>query len=259
MKSTASAVALAALPALTRATKCLVSSEALQERINIEDLLSGSQKLQDFADANDGNRVFGSGGHNATVDWLVESLEATGYYDVVKQPFTELYSAGTADISVDGAPLESNIMTYTPAGSGTGLLVKAANVGCTVEDYPAETEGNIAFIERGTCPFSEKSVAARAAGAIGAIVYNNVPGPISGTLGTPFLDYAPTVGISQEDAAPILEALEAGDVAVDFDVEATTEDRVTYNVIAETKGGDHDNVLILGGHTDSVDAGPGIK
>lgn len=32
-----------------------------------------------------------------------------------------------------------------------------------------------------------------------------------------------------------------------------------YNVIAETKTGDHNNVLMLGAHTDSVEAGPGIN
>lgn len=257
MKTTA-AVALA-LPALVHATKCDVTSESLQARINLEDLLSGSQKLQDIADEADGNRVFGGKGHNATVDWLYESLTKLDYYDVTKQPFTELYAAGTADITVDGEPLEAAIMTYTPAGSGSGSLILASNVGCTAEDYPAETEGNVAFVSRGTCSFSQKSVAARAAGAIGIIIFNNVPGSLSGTLGEPFLDYAPTVGISQEDSVPILEALEAGDVTVEFEVDATVEERLTFNVIAETKEGDHDNVLVLGGHSDSVAAGPGIN
>ena len=32
-----------------------------------------------------------------------------------------------------------------------------------------------------------------------------------------------------------------------------------YNIIADTVGGDHDNVLVLGAHTDSMSAGPGIN
>lgn len=32
-----------------------------------------------------------------------------------------------------------------------------------------------------------------------------------------------------------------------------------YNVVAETKAGDHDNVVFAGAHTDSVEAGPGIN
>jgi acetylornithine deacetylase/succinyl-diaminopimelate desuccinylase-like protein len=67
------------------------------------------------------------------------------------------------------------------------------------------------------------------------------------------------VGISQEDGQALLAKLEAGEVTADFKLEATVEERVTFNVIAETKGGDHDNVLVLGGHSDSVAAGPGIK
>lgn len=35
--------------------------------------------------------------------------------------------------------------------------------------------------------------------------------------------------------------------------------RTTYNVIAETKGGDHSNVLTVGVHTDSAEAGLGIN
>ena len=33
----------------------------------------------------------------------------------------------------------------------------------------------------------------------------------------------------------------------------------TYNVLAETKGGDPDNVVMVGAHLDSVNAGPGIQ
>ncbi|CAI6093440.1 hypothetical protein V2G26_017547 [Clonostachys chloroleuca] len=241
------------------ATADLVDSESLQALINIEDLLAGSQKLQDFADANGGNRVFGSLGHNATVDWLYDTLNSLDYYDVVKQPFTELYSEGTATLKVDGQDVEARILTYTPSGEYTGALVAVEGLGCTADAFPAEVAGKVALLSRGSCSFGEKSVAAKAAGAAGLVIYNNVPGSLAGTLGSPFLDYAPVVSISQEDSVPILEALGAGEVTVDFKVDAVVENRVNYNVIAETKGGDHDNVLILGGHSDSVAAGPGIN
>lgn len=42
-------------------------------------------------------------------------------------------------------------------------------------------------------------------------------------------------------------------------IETIRENRTNYNVIAETKGGDKNNVLMIGGHTDSVYAGPGIN
>ncbi|KAH6893525.1 hypothetical protein B0T10DRAFT_559506 [Thelonectria olida] len=239
--------------------KHYVTSKALQKLVKIEDLLAGSQKLQDFADAHGGNRVFGSAGHNATVDYLYKTLKDTGYYNVVKQPFTEIFSAGTSTVSIDGKEIESGIMTYTPSGSASGTLVAASNLGCSKSDYPAEASGHVVLVSRGECTFATKSINAKAAGALGVIVYNNVEGSLSGTLGAAFGDYAPIVGISQADGATIVAALKEGDVTVDLKVDAVTENRVNFNVIAETKGGDHKNVLVLGGHSDSVAAGPGIN
>lgn len=70
--------------------------------------------------------------------------------------------------------------------------------------------GKIALISRGTCPFALKSTLAKAAGAIGAIVYNNVPNTVvQGTLGGPG-DYVPTFGISQEAGLAFIAALGAG-------------------------------------------------
>lgn len=238
----------------------LVDSESLQDLINIEDLLEGAQALQDIADANGGTRAFGSSGHNATVEYLVKTLEATKYYDVTTQPFTELYAEAEGSIAVNGEEVASQPLTYTPSGSATGApLIQVANLGCEAGDFPAEVKGAIAFVKRGECTFGSKSQNALQAGAAGVIIYNNEEGELNGTLGEPHLEYAPSMGISQEDSVPILAALEAGEVTVDLNIEATLEDRVTFNVLAETKGGDHDNVLVLGGHSDSVPAGPGIK
>lgn len=252
-------MALPALSAASKSCKPIVDSESLQELINIEDLLAGSQVLQDIADANGGHRAFGGGGHNATVDYLYDTLKETGYYDVVKQPFTELYAEASGTIKVNGEEIESTPMTYTPGGSASGSVVHVANLGCSADDFPAEVEGAIALVQRGECPFGDKSLLGHAAGAKAVIIYNNESGELSGTLGEPFGDYAPVMGISKEDGDVILAALENGEVDVDFELDAVIENRVNYNVIAETKGGDHENVLILGGHSDSVPAGPGIN
>lgn len=78
--------------------------------------------------------------------------------------------------------------------------------------------GKIALISRGTCPFALKSTNAGAAGAIGALIYNNVAGPLDGTLGGAG-DYPPTVGISQADGQTILASLKpttTADLEIDF-------------------------------------------
>ena len=256
------ATALAAV-AVSADEKPLVSSKELQDLITTEDLVAGSQVLQDLADAHGGNRAFGGGGHNATADYLFETLSALdGYYDVVKQPFTELYFAGTAELSVVGGDeYPASAFTYTPAGEISGAAVAAvAELGCDVENFPAEVEGKVAIIQRGECPFAQKVTNAKAAGAVAAIIYNNDPdGQIAGTLGQGG-DYVPVVGVTQAAGLELLALLEGdGEPAVDITVDAVTENRTNFNVIAETRGGDKDNVLVLGGHSDSVPAGPGIN
>lgn len=238
----------------------LVSSEELQAAVTLQDLLAGSQKLQDIATANGGNRAFGGGGHNATTEWLYQELLATGYYNVYKQPFTELFSAATVRLSVGGnTSVTGEYMTYGPSGDVTAPIVRVNNLGCDAADYPTEVSGKIALISRGTCTFGEKATKAKAAGAAAAIIYNNLPlQALSGTLGA-VGDYAPTVGVTQEVGNQIIAAIQAGSAQGSVFVETIEEQRVNYNVIAETKGGDHDNVLMIGGHSDSVYAGPGIN
>ncbi|EXJ60451.1 aminopeptidase [Cladophialophora yegresii CBS 114405] len=252
--------ALAASCAATETELPPVTSEALQALISLDGLTSGAQQLQVIADAAGGNRVFGSKGHNDTVYFLYDTLLATGYYDVYLQDFVELFSGGTSSLTVNGEAMEADLFTYDSSGSASADLVAVSNLGCELADYPPESANAVVLISRGECPFAQKASNAAAAGALGALIYNNVPGAISGgTLSEPG-DYAPSLSISQEDGLALLAQVEAGTpVAVELEVNAILENRTTYNVIAETKGGDHDNVIALGAHTDSVEAGPGIN
>ncbi|CAA9964915.1 hypothetical protein CFE70_008041 [Pyrenophora teres f. teres 0-1] len=237
----------------------LVSPDALIKQINLEDLLEGSQQLQTFADAAGGNRAFGGTGHNATTEWLYQTLKATGYYNVYKQPFTDLFTAATTQFTAAGEELDAAYMTYGPSGDVTANVVKVNNLGCNVADFPADVSGQIALILRGTCSFAIKSANAKLAGAAGAVIYNNVPlTALAGTLGG-VGDYTPTVGVTQEVGEGIASKLGNGTVEATLFIDAISENRTNYNVIAETIEGDHDNVLMLGGHTDSVYAGPGIN
>ncbi|KAF4120920.1 Zn-dependent amino- or carboxypeptidase, M28 family [Geosmithia morbida] len=259
MKTSTIVASALALPTVVGA-KPYVTSDKLQEQVKLDNLVASSQKLQDIADENGGHRAFGSTGHNATVDFIYETLSKTGYYDVVKQPFTETYSSADGNLTVDGASVESAPLTYTPSGNATATVVLVNNLGCTGADYPTAVEGAIALISRGECQFSAKSTFAKAAGAVGAIVYNNEEGLVAGTLGSVSGDYAPIVGISKKDGEDLIAKLEVeGEIQATLFVDAVNEERVTYNVLAETKQGDHDNVLVLGGHSDSVPAGPGIN
>lgn len=140
-----------------------------------------------------------------------------------------------------------------------GDLVHIANSGCEESDFPNLT-GKIAFISRGICPFGTKSELAGKAGAIAAVVYNNEKGPLGGTLGTPSPDHVATFGISDSDAAPYLRRLKHKEPvdAIAY-MDAVVNKVTTTNVIAQTTDGDPENCVMLGAHSDSVEAGPGIN
>lgn len=70
-------------------------------------------------------------------------------------------------------------------------------------DFPASVAGNIALIQRGTLTFADKVTNAMNAGAVAAIIYNNVPGDFIGTLGSAG-DWIPAVSVSDTTGASLL-------------------------------------------------------
>lgn len=207
----------------------------MQASISEEALLSKAADLQEIAYATpDRNRVFGSEGYNGTVDWLVSLLSAppySDYYDVSTQSFQAEYSAGNATLFVEDEDQGASLMTYSPSGSVSAPLVQVSNLGCSASDYPADVSGAIALIERGTCEFGLKAAYAGAAGAVGAVIYNNAEGNLSGTLGSvsrPEGTYPPTVGIALEQGEALVGLLAGGEAVVgDLDVVSIIENRTT--------------------------------
>ncbi|KAJ3481389.1 hypothetical protein NLJ89_g12218 [Agrocybe chaxingu] len=190
---------------------------------------------------------------------------STGYYDTELQTFPYLYSQGSATFAANGTDYDTDWFTYGPAGDVSAPLIVVSNLGCEAADYPAAVAGNIALISRGTCEFGHKTALAGAAGAAGAIIYNNAPGSIGGgTLGAisrPDVGpYVPVASLTGVDGSALVATINAGsEVVGNIHVEAVNEERYTSNVFATSKGGDKNNIVVAGGHTDSVPAGPGIN
>lgn len=85
------------------------------------------------------------------------------------------------------------------------------------EDFAGkDVAGKIALIKRGELAFVEKIANAKAAGATGAIVFNQNPGPIGVLLGDSFA-FIPTFSMSKEDGDYIKSLLDANpDLKVNF-------------------------------------------
>ncbi|KAL2070124.1 hypothetical protein VTL71DRAFT_14804 [Oculimacula yallundae] len=258
------ATCVLALPAVEpTGSKGLVESNKLRRLMLRSELLAKAKKLEGFAYATtERNRLIGTPGHNATITWIHDTIAAfPDYYTVSLQPF-DLALGISANLTVNAAPLEVFAVGLSPGGSVGGSLVHIPNLGCEKSDFPADLKGKVVLVFRGTCQSGVKVAYAGAAGAAGAIVYNNVEGNLDGyslqRLSTPEGPYVPTGGISQADGLALIARLDAGET-IDVKLSTVMDVKTTYNVIAETIAGDHDNVIHISGHSDSVAAGPGIN
>ncbi|KAJ3510676.1 hypothetical protein NLJ89_g4538 [Agrocybe chaxingu] len=256
---------LACAQGLRPSRKPLVDSDSLRRTIKGSNLLKHARKFVEFSKLSNGTRVFGSAGHTATTNYIKRVLDATGYYDTELQTFPYLFSTGTASLAANGTTFTTGYLSYAPSGDVTAPLVVVNDLGCNASDYPAAVAGGIALVLRGVCPFGEKVARAGAAGAVGTIVYNNldgsVPGGTLGEISRPEIGpYVPAGTLSGIDGTALVALINSGtEVVGEFHVEAINEERLSSNVFATTKLGDHENVIVAGGHSDSVVAGPGIN
>jgi len=209
---------------------------------------------------------------------VVDRLLAAGYNATV-QPF--LYNTfiqlgpSTLEQTAPGAvtyveDFDYELMTQTVPGSVTAFVTavdldlglgNSSTSGCEVADFVPFPGGNIALIQRGACSFKLKAENAAAAGAVGAIIFNQGntegrKGLITGTLGETYTGGIPVFfatydrGVEWAGTA----GLQMHMIADVFHGQVTT-----YNVFAETQGGDPGNVVMAGAHLDSVSQGPGIN
>ncbi len=249
------------------------SSKKLRTAVTVDKVVGHLTALDAIAEANGNTRSSGTAGHSDSVDYIVEKLTAAGYTPTV-QPFlfpffAELSPAvleqSTPDAVTYGAA-DVATMTYSGAGDVSGMIetvdttgtASATNTsGCEATDFEGFTPGSIALVQRGSCTFATKAANAEAAGAV--VIFNTGvganTGAVAGTLGAPDLVGIPVVGASFAAGNDLIGDAVTGRVAVD----TISENRETYNIIAETATGDPDNVVMVGAHLDSVLAGPGIN
>ncbi|MER7827788.1 M28 family metallopeptidase [Streptomyces sp. NPDC096097] len=227
--------------------------------------------LQSLADYNNGNRAAGSKGHEQSAKYIEAVMKAAGY-KVTRNEFDFVFVETIEEkLTVGGAnerDVPIHLMTYTASSPEGGVTAPVAVApvdadgtnGCEPGDFASGTfTGKIALIKRGGCTFAVKQQNAADAGAVGAVIFNNTAGGLNGTIGDPTLGKIPTGGITQEDGEKLTAEAAAGPVELTLDIRELRENRKTFNVIAETKGGDENNTVFLGSHLDSVAAGPGIN
>ncbi|HUL98706.1 MAG TPA: M28 family metallopeptidase [Mycobacterium sp.] len=241
-------------------------AESLREKVGTDAMFAHLQQLQQIADANGGNRAAGTPGYDASLEYVVKTLRDSGF-DVQTPEFDfRKFEPGPVSLTVNGATVPAQVMEYS-VGTGpdgvTGPLVVAPGPpgdetpGCSASDYDGlPVSGAVILVDRGYCQFSIKEAAAAQRGAVAMIVADNVDEEkISATLGARTDVKIPVIGISKADGAKL--RAQPGPAAIKVDAKLTTIK--ARNVIAQTKTGSTQNVVIAGAHLDSVPEGPGIN
>ncbi len=243
------------------------SVEKLLECVDLAGVRQHQAALQAIADANNGTRVSGSPGYDASADYVVEKMESAGWnvtrQEFQFQTFISLSPSVLERVSPPPAgPVANTIMSYSGSGDVTAAVTALPGPasdptpGCEATDFAGFPAGNIALISRGACTFAIKATNAYAAGAVGVVVYNNIAGDLAGTLGNTFTLDLPVVGITQ--AAGEQLAATPG-LVLHLRTNTLRGTATTSNVLAELPGKNTSNVVMAGAHLDSVNAGPGIN
>jgi Zn-dependent M28 family amino/carboxypeptidase len=268
----------------TQGSPTFEGSKKLRKALTVDGITRRLERLQAIADANDGTRVAGFPGFDQSANYVANVLDRAGW-EVTRQPFDfDFFFEDAPTAFEQTAP---NATTYTEdedyattefSGSGdvTAELVAvdlvlppteepSSTSGCEPTDFDGlDITGKVALIQRGTCAFRDKVDNAAAAGAAAVVLFNEGQegrtDVINGTLESP-LAAIPTVDTSFDLGNELANGALNGPTGTTVHIHTTTHDeiRTAENVIAETPGGDPDNVVMAGAHLDSVLDGPGIN
>src|SRR3954452_10397174 len=255
------------------------SPQKLVDCVNKADLWAHMVKFQQIADANPGadghpSRNSGEPGYKASADYVAAVMRAAGY-DVRLQEYKfHYFSFVGTPVMREESPTPHSFQVGTDfnpgqvAGSTTakvqpagGIIVPATPTpssasGCLASDFAGFMPGNIALIQRGTCTFDEKVANAEAAGASAVVIFNEgnpgrtdvFDGGLEGGEHIPILFTSYSVGTR------LLGQYVAGSGPVmTIDVK-TIEDphRSDWNVIADSRSGNPNKVLVVDGHLDAI-------
>lgn len=119
--------------------------------------------------------------------------------------------ATASGLSVDGSPYLSSAMENAGNANGSAFFMG------TGEAIDNGANGKVCVIDRGNISFVDKVLTCEQSGGIGAVIINNEPGLLYGTLGDTNTTTIPAVGAAFEDRATLI-------ASTNIDVSITASD-----------------------------------
>ena len=225
-----------------------------------------------------GPRITGSENLEDALDWIVDEMKADGFDKVWKQPVKVPHWVRGQESITMNAPVERNLPMLSLGGSiGTpteGITgeVLVVNTFDELEARSEEAAGKIVLFNAKFTTYGQ-TVAYRTQGAIAAAKHGAIASMIASVASysiqsphTGIMYYEdgvkkiPHAAITVEDALLIERLVDRGEtVEVTIKMEAKTLPMATsHNIIAEITGSEYpDELVVLGGHSDSWDVGTG--
>lgn len=236
----------------------------LADAVSIETLDTHLRALQDIADAHGGNRAGGTPGYDASVDYVVKVLRDNGFE--VQTPEYEVFAGaegGRPRLTVNGRDHrvdQASLMITTPPGGVSAVTLRPAQAaGCRSADYGSvSVRGAIAIVDDTGCSVVDKHQAAVDRGAVGLLVVNTADSGSRPGLFPPgyYRQLRIPVGVIDRDTSAALRRTTA---PVRLVLDNRPVMKKSRNVLAQTKTGSTENVVMIGAHLDSSAAGPGIN
>ena len=246
--------------------------------------------FQAIADQNPGpdghpSRDSGGPGYKASAEYVAGLMRQAGY-DVTIQTYQFFYFAyrglpafGEVSPTSHDYTVASDWNPGQSTGTGTGDLQPAGGIvipptpspssssGCTMSHFTGLVPGRVALIQRGGCTFGVKVAHAQAAGASGVIIFNEGNPGRTGVLAGNLADAAghrivPAIPVAFTSFATGDDLLSQYNQAVhggtalpvmNLDIKAVVNPNADdYNVIADSRGGDPDHVVVVDAHLDAI-------
>ena len=262
----------------------------LLDCVTLEGVRAHQAAFQAIATENGGTRAAATPGYDASVDYVIETLEDAGWSvsthefdftvaEPIQQhtplPATTHVSGGVTGSALDTVtaavtPVDINLVPPRANTSGCNGAFTEAAVGQPLtadpagpDDFAGFTEGNIALVQRGGCSFALKVANAETAGAAAVILFNQGDPGVGDRFGVLNVTAVPPPGSAFTTiTVPVVgTSFAAGELLARPGTTATVSvvNDPQTNVIAELEGRNDDNVVMAGAHLDSVQAGPGIN
>ncbi|CAB9518214.1 Probable leucine aminopeptidase 2 [Seminavis robusta] len=238
--------------------EALMESSSLRDAVSADGVFVHLEALQAVSDANGDSRASGTSAYDASVDYVVRTLQEAGYDPEVQLVSFMLHTVlGPSELAVEGGTIfledelvETGFTVVGNSGSGSSTAVgQSVEGGCDQSYFSDFVAGNIALVNDGPCERTDAVFNAQDAGASGVIFYE-LPDYV--TLEPEGVD-VPVMHVFIADVGEL--SGETFSMIANKTIVPVTE----ANVIVDAGNIGGEQIVMAGAHLDSVPGSPGIN